>query len=109
MAVITAFPQNLSGIPVIISNDLTVPMMDVARHMSSLPRRIIEPICVAPRFVADDNDLHPPRIELGKVWMHYLHVCDADEHSKMMYYSLLVGTRRPHVASSCRGFALAID
>ena len=62
---------------------------DFARHVSS-PPQIIEPVRLAPGFVADEEDLQPPRIRLGEVGTRYLHVCDAAEHSKMMYRWLLV-------------------
>ena len=40
---------------------------DVVRHVSSPPCRIIEFVCLAPRFVADDDNFQPPKIELGEV------------------------------------------
>ena len=58
---------------------------DVARHMSLPPCRIIEFVCLAPGFIADEDDLQALRIELGEVGTRYLHVCDAVKHSKMMY------------------------
>ena len=58
---------------------------DVARHVSSPPYRIIESVRLAPGFVADEDDLQPPGIELGEMGTCYLHVCDAAEHAKMMY------------------------
>ena len=45
---------------------------------------------LAPGFVADEDDLQPPGIELGEVGMRDLHVCNAAEHSEMMYHWLLV-------------------
>ena len=63
---------------------------DVARHVSSPPRRIIESVSLALGFVADEEDLQPPGIELGEVWTCYLHVYDAAEHSEMMYRWLFV-------------------
>ena len=40
---------------------------DVMRHVSLPPRRIIEPVRLAPGFVVDEDDFQPPRIELGEV------------------------------------------
>ena len=51
---------------------------------------IIESVHLAPGFIADEDDLQPPRIELGEVGTRYLHVCDAAEHSKVMYRWLFV-------------------
>ena len=57
---------------------------DVARHVSSPPYRIIESVRLVPRFIADEDDLQPPWIELGEVGTCYLHVCDATEHAEIM-------------------------
>ena len=63
---------------------------DVARHVSSPPRRIIESVRLSPGFVADEDDFQPPGIELGEVGTRYLHVCNATEYSEMVYHWLLV-------------------
>ena len=63
---------------------------DVARDVRSPLRRIIEPIRLALEFVADEDDLQPPRIKLGEVGTRVLHVCDAAEYSEMMYCWLLI-------------------
>ena len=63
---------------------------NVARYVSSPPHRIIESVDLAPGFVGYEDDLQPPKIELGKVGTRNLHVCDVAEHSEMMYRWLLV-------------------
>ena len=63
---------------------------DVTRHVSSPPCSIIEPVRLAPRFIADEGDLQPPGIELGEEGTCYLHVCDAAERLEMMYRWLVV-------------------
>ena len=57
--------------------------------MSSPSRRIIESVCLAPEFVADEDDLQSLEIELDEMGMRDLHVRDVVEHSKMMYRRLL--------------------
>ena len=59
---------------------------DIARHVSSPPCRIIKPVRLAPEIIVDEDDLQPPGIELGEVGTCYLHLCDAVEHSEMMYH-----------------------
>ena len=51
---------------------------------------IIEPVRLAPGFIAYEDNLQPPGIELGKMGTRDFHVCDTVEHSKMMYSWLLV-------------------
>ena len=63
---------------------------DVARHVSSPPRMIIESVHLAPGFVANEDDFQPTGIELGEVGTLYLHVCNATEHSEMVCRWLLV-------------------
>ena len=63
---------------------------NIARHVSSPPHRIIEPVRLTPEFIAYEDDLQPPGIKLGKVGTRDLHVCNAAEHSEMMYHWLLV-------------------
>lgn len=61
---------------------------NVAQHVSSSPRRIIEPVHLAPDFVADEDDLQSLEIELDEMGMRDLHVRDVVEHSEMMYRRL---------------------
>ena len=65
---------------------------DVTRHMSSPPppHRIIVLVRYSPGFIVDEDDLRPPRIELGEVGTRDIHVRDAAEHSEMIYHRLLV-------------------
>lgn len=61
---------------------------NVAQHVSSSPRRIIELLHLAPGFIADENDLQSLEIELDEVEMRDLHVRDVVVHSEMMYCRL---------------------
>ena len=55
----------------------------------SLPLEIIKPVRLAPGFVANEDDLQPPEIELGEVGTCDLHVRNVAKHSEMMYHWLL--------------------
>ena len=57
---------------------------NIEQHVSSFTRRIIELVCPSLGFVADEDDLQPPEIELGKVGMHDLHVREVVEPRKTM-------------------------
>ena len=53
-----------------------------------IPRRIIELVHLAPWFVADEDNLQSPGIELDEVGTCDLHVCNVVEHSEMMHRRL---------------------
>jgi hypothetical protein len=62
---------------------------DIARHVNLAICWIVQPVCLAPGFIPDEDHLQSSVIQLGEVWARDLHVGDAAEHSQMVHRRFL--------------------
>ena len=56
----------------------------VAADVHAPGHRVIHPIRLGARFIADEDGAPAPVVELLQVWRCYLHVCDAAEHAQVL-------------------------